>query len=108
MSKLDNLLRLIDLMDSQPESDTDTPFGTGDSVIVRTVTHYFVGRVVKFGAQWLTLSDASWIADTGRWSDALSSGNLNEIEPYPNGCSISIGAIVDISRWSPELPKSKK
>jgi hypothetical protein len=80
------------------------------AVIIRTVTHYYVGKLIGENDKWLFLTDCSWIADTGRWSTALSTGSLNEVEPYPSDSvvQISIGAVVDLSDWKHEIPRSVK
>ena len=83
-------------------------------VIIRTVTHYYVGAVVS-GYQGLVpgsiaLTQCSWIADTGRWSEALADGALSEVEPYPSSdvVEINTGAIVDVAPWHHELPTEAK
>jgi hypothetical protein len=82
-----------------------------NKVFVRTVTHYYTGRIdnstnVPHG--FLMLEDAAWIADTGRWHHALSTGELNEVEPFPDGVLVAIGSIVDVSPWNHELPSKVK
>ena len=79
----------------------------GKNVLVRTVTHYYTGKLASCEA-WMKLDDAAWIADTGRFSDALKNGNLNEVEPYPGSCFVSAGAVVDVSEWAHELPRTRK
>jgi hypothetical protein len=80
---------------------------TGQNVIVRTVTHYYTGRVVELTDRWLVLEDCAWIADTGQWSAALASGTLSEVEPYPDGAVwVSVGAVVDIAAWGHALPRT--
>lgn len=79
----------------------------GKNVLVRTVTHYYTGRLAGAGA-WLALEDAAWIADTGRFSDALANGTLAEVEPYPGSCLVSAGAVVDVSLWGHKLPRTRK
>ena len=80
----------------------------GTSVFVRTVTFHYTGKLVAADDSFLQLDDAAWIADSGRFSEALATGNLSEVEPYPGSCFVSRGAIVDISNWQHELPKEKK
>jgi hypothetical protein len=55
----------------------------------------------------LVLADAAWIADTGRWSTALATGRLHEVEPYPGEglCIVSRAAIVDVAVWDHPLPR---
>jgi hypothetical protein len=45
----------------------------GKNILVRTVTNFYTGRVVKETPEWLKLESAAWIADTGRFADALAS-----------------------------------
>jgi hypothetical protein len=80
----------------------------GQSVIVRTVTYHYTGRIAEVTDRWITLDDAAWIADSGRWADALRDGTLSEVEPYPGQVMISTGAVVDISPWLHPLPRTQK
>ena len=83
-------------------------------VIIRTVTLHYVGEVVEGHAGLLpgsiALRKCSWVADTGRWSVALATGQLGEVEPYPpeDVVEISAGAVVDIAPWHHELPTTAK
>ena len=80
----------------------------GKAYLIRTVTHYYTGRLVAITAGELLLEDAAWIADTGRYSDSLLSGELNEIEPYPGEVVVFRGACVDASEWNHALPRTRK
>ena len=83
----------------------------GQAYFVRTVTHYYTGRLVTVTDSDIVLRDAAWIADTGRFADALKTGTLNEVEPYPDpniGVVISRGAIVDATIWNHPLPMEQK
>lgn len=82
----------------------------GECYFVRTVTHYLTGRLVAVDDRELVLTDAAWIADTGRFSDAMKSGTLNEVEPYPDGAEVIVGrgALVDAARWTHALPREQK
>ena len=81
----------------------------GSAIIIRTVTYHYTGEVVACDDRWLTLKDVAWIADSGRWSNALRTGVLSEVEPYPDGeVLIAIGAVTDISEWTHELPRAVK
>lgn len=80
-------------------------------VIIRTVTHYYVGEVVPDHVGLIpgsiALRQCSWVPNTGRWSEALDSGTLKEVEPYPSEAivEINVGAIVDLAPWDHELFK---
>lgn len=79
----------------------------GRNVLVRTVTHYYTGRLASCG-EWLHLEFAAWVADTGRFADALETGTLSEVEPYPADCWVSTGAAVDVSEWRHDLPRKQR
>lgn len=74
------------------------PYEIGKNYFIRTVTHYFTGTLLYVGPQELLLENVCWIADTGRFSNALKSGSLNEVEPYSEGTFIiGRGSIVGAS-----------
>jgi hypothetical protein len=59
------------------------------------------GRVVAANDRWIVLEDACWIADTGRFSDALKKCQFNETEPFPDGrVIIGAGSIIDAVKVS--------
>lgn len=67
-----------------------------------------LGRLVAVGEHELVLEDASWIADTGRFSDALKTCEFNEVEPFPDGrVIIGRGSVIDAVEV-PKLNRSKK
>jgi len=80
----------------------------GTAVLIRTVTMYYTGRVKAVSASEIELDEAAWIADCGRFADALRTGTLKEVEPYPGCCIVSRGAIVDVSPWNHPLPREQK
>ena len=42
------------------------------------------------------MEDVDWIADDGRFSEAMKTGNYSEVEPFPDGrVLIGRGSIVD-------------
>jgi hypothetical protein len=80
----------------------------GSCVLIRTVTHYYVGRITEVTKLTIHLEDAAWVADTGRFTEALTTGTLGEVEPFPDGVLVFIQACVDISPWAHELPREVK
>jgi hypothetical protein len=81
---------------SQPIPNTYCPWEVGAIYLIRTVTMIDTGRLVAVGPQELVLEDAAWIADTGRFSDALKSLSFNEVEPFPDGrVIVGRGGIID-------------
>ena len=92
-----------------PYTHNDAAWEIGKPYLIRTVTMINTGRMVAVTPQELVLEDAAWIADTGRFSDALVSGDFNEVEPYPEGrVIIGRGAVVDAVQLSAALPRAQK
>ncbi len=84
------------------------PWQLGENYIIRTVTMIQLGRLDYVGEKELVLSSASWVADTGRFHDALKTGKLNEVEPFTNDVIVGRGSIIDASVWTHKLPKEQK
>ena len=76
--------------------DAPSPWEVGSVYLIRTVTMIDTGRLIAVTPQELVLEEAAWIADTGRFSDALKSLNFNEVEPFPDGrVIVGRGGIID-------------
>jgi hypothetical protein len=72
------------------------PWVVGKIYLIRTVTMIDTGRLVAVTPNELVLEDAAWIADTGRFADALRKVEFNEVEPFPDGeVIIGRGGIID-------------
>ena len=80
----------------------------GKNVYIRTVTYHYTGRAVRLEGNFLVLEHAAWVASSRRWTHALKTGELDEVEPYPNGTTVNIDTIVDVSPWDHVLPKDVK
>lgn len=90
------------------DAQTGYPFAVGDAVLIRTVTMYQIGRVAKVGPDSITLVEASWVADIGRMSVALTTGSLSEVEKAPSWIVVGRGAVVDMYPWAHPLPESSR
>lgn len=85
------------------------PYPVGKNVFVRTVTMHYTGHLTRVTDGELVLTDAAWVADSGRFSEALSTGKLNEVEPFPAGeVIVSRAAVVDVCVWAHDLPRAVK
>lgn len=83
-----------------PAGDKSNPFmELGKDFFIRTVTHYFTGRLIWVGEKELVFEDVCWIADTGRFNEFVGGGKANESEPFKKGSSVIIGrgAIIDMT-----------
>ena len=92
----------------KPKQVVKSPFVIGQNVFIRTVTLYYTGKVKDFNSQWVTLENASWIADTGRFHDFLKDGKCNEYESFVDDVSIPVGSIIDVTKWNHVLFSGQK
>ena len=79
----------------------------GKKFFFRTVTYHMVGKVKKLIGQIVELEGASWIADSGRFSNTIKEGTLNEIEPVGTAF-LNLATCVDFFPWNHELPTKQK
>ena len=85
------------------------PYTIGANYFIRTVTHHITGKLVEVGPHELVLLSAAWIADDGRFADALKAGTFAEIEPFPDGrVIVGRGSIIDDCIFNHTLPRSQK
>ena len=71
----------------------------------RTVTFHLVGRVVRRIGSFVQLENASWIADSGRFMQAIKEGKLNEVEPV-GSAFVNLDSVTDFFPWK-HTPKQK-
>jgi hypothetical protein len=85
-------------------------FNVGENVFLRKITMILTGRVVATYDTYIELDNASWIADTGRYANAVRSGEFSEVEPYPDNLVVKVplGDLVDgfVAPWP--LPRTQK
>lgn len=89
-------------------AETVAPWVVGRAYFIRTVTMHVVGRLVSVCERELALEDAAWVADSGRFSNALKTGALAEIEPFVDSVIVGRGSIVDATEWRHALPRDVK
>jgi hypothetical protein len=84
------------------------PWNIGANYLIRTVTMIDTGRLVGVTPTELVLEDAAWIADTGRFSDAVQKASFSEVEPFPAGrVIIGRGSVIDAVEIT-TVPRSQK
>jgi hypothetical protein len=83
------------------------PFEIGEAYLIRTVTYHVLGRVKAIKGNFLVLEEASWVADSGRFGNAIQKGELSEIE-YVGKAIVGINAISDAYPWPHKMPKETK
>ena len=103
---------LANLFGNKTESNKSHPFEIGKNYFIRTVTMSHVGRLKAVYDDTLVLSDVSWVADTGRFNDAIKSGleamDSSEIEPFANDVIVGRGALIDMTIYNFPLPTKQK
>jgi hypothetical protein len=105
IGQLKQIRALLGDEQAKPQS---TSLRVGTKVFIRTVTFYYTGKITSITETDIILEDAAWIADTGRWSKALTEGVLSEVEPFSAPVVIMRDKISDVTEWSHALPRTVK
>ena len=79
----------------------------GKAFFFRTVTYHLVGKVEKMHGKMLQLSGASWVADSGRFMNAIKEGGLQEVEPV-GIAFVNLDTVTDFFPWKHKLPTEQK
>lgn len=96
------------ILPTLPETET-YPYVIGEKYYFEQVTKYFTGRLVGLTDREFIVDQCAWIPDTGRYAQAMQSGNFNEVEPFPDGLVfVSRDANIIVRPWSLILPRSQK
>lgn len=84
-------------------------FKVGDQLFIRTVTFHLVGKVEEVDGEWVRLSGASWVADSGRFHKAIADGvsALSEVE-HVGDAYVNMATAVDAFPWAHDLPTESK
>lgn len=101
-----------ELIKEQLKGDEKTDVSSIDDMIgkkffFRTVTYHIIGLVSKVMGKFLILEGAAWVADSGRFMNALKNGTLSEVEPCGVGF-INLDTVTDFYPWNHDLPRSQK
>lgn len=91
-------------------AEVSHPYEIGKPYFIRTVTHHLTGKLIRVTSKELVLEQAAWIADDGRFHDALKTGKLNEVEPFPSDLPVIVGrgSLIDAVVWKHALPTEQK
>lgn len=97
-----------ELIKDQLQADELTDVSTLDDLVgkkfyIRTVTYHCTGKVVKRMGAFIQLEDAAWIADSGRFNEAIGKGTLSEVEPVGT-MWVNLSSVVDFFPWKHKLP----
>lgn len=80
----------------------------GKNILFRNVVYHLIGRVVNVTEDGIfELEDASWVADSGRFGEAIKSGVLDEVE-YLGRWFFDGQVKGDFGEWKHDLPLESK
>jgi hypothetical protein len=97
------------LLWTQSSSRDDSHWEIGGVYFIRTVTHHLTGKLTRVTEHELVIEDAAWIADDGRFAEAVKSGTFGEIEPFPDGpVIVGRGSLIDARRVDFKAPRSQR
>ena len=89
-------------------SNQDHPFEVGKKYLIRTVTMIQTGMVKALRGKFIVLEQAAWIADTGRFSEALEDQEkIKEVEPFKNDAFVNMDTIIDATEITVLIRKMK-
>jgi len=88
----------------EPSQEVSNFWATGKKYFIRTVTMHVTGELVSICDKEIHLKTAAWIADSGRFHEALKTGSFDEVEPFVEDIIVNRGAIVDATIWTHDLP----
>jgi hypothetical protein len=80
----------------------------GKKLFIRTVTYHFIGEVVKIFGSFVQLKNTIWVADSGRFMQAIKDGELNEYEEIGDWFVNLLSATTDFGEWKHKIPKGQK
>ena len=88
----------------------------GNKYFIRNCTYHYVGRVIKvevfYTETFVWLDECSWVADSGRFFNAISEGidkqDSSEIEPIEGIVRLNISAMESIIPYSHKLPTKQR
>ncbi len=77
------------------------PWEIGKKYFIRTVTMHLTGELVHVSRQELVIKDAAWIADSGRFNEAIKDiTKCKEVEPFVSNVIVGRGSIIDATTIS--------
>ena len=80
----------------------------GDKIFIRAVTYHYTGLVMWITKTEIGLEQAAWVVNSGNFTEAMTTGKLQDVEPYPDNIEcvvINRRAIVDYCTWPHALQR---
>lgn len=109
LNELEELEKKVEGKKSKQEyRSLEVPFKIGNAYFIRTVTYFALGKLKAIVGQFLVLEEAAWVADTGRFSDFMAKGIVNEVEPVEVDMFVNINSITDAFPWNHKMLRAVK
>ena len=105
--KLKDVMQLVEMLKAKPDV-RDEFWCVGKAYFIRTVTMHLIGNLKAINEKEMLLDNAVWVADSGRFHDALKTGKLNEVEPFVNPVIVNRASVVDATEWQHAVPTDQK
>jgi len=105
--KLKEVIQLVEMLKAKLDVCDDF-WCVGNSYFIRTVTMHLIGNLIAINEKEMLLGNAVWIADSGRFHDALKTGKLNEVEPFVDQVIVNRASIVDATIWKHPVPTKQQ
>jgi len=107
--RADSILTTPQLAPIICQDNVVAPWLLGKIYLIRTVTMIDTGILVAVTDKELVLEEAAWIADSGRFATALSTGVFSEVEPFPSGrVIINRSCVIDAVELQTSPPRTQK
>jgi len=84
-------IREISAMAGGNKQNDDAHWKIGENYFIRSVTHHYTGKLIKITEKEFVFVNAAWIADDGRFAEAVKTGLFSEVEVYPANQEVIIG-----------------
>lgn len=103
-----DLCKIVELFENGNPKECEWPWVIGKKYFIRTVTMHLTGELVGISERELLLKDAAWIADSGRFNEAIRDiEKCNEVEPFDKPVIVGRGSIIDATEISAVILKVK-
>lgn len=100
---------IANMFRSAQSSPQSSVWEVGENYFIRTVTLYYTGKISAVTENEIILEKAAWIADTGRFTEAMKTGEFNEVEVYPKDTKVIINrsSMIDANKIC-SIPSKQK
>ena len=90
-------------------NDEVGPWNLYANYFIRTATFHLTGKLVMVTDHELVLEHAAWVADSGRFTNAVAYCEFAEVEMFPAGRQVIVGRqmLIDAVEIS-SLPSQQK